>query len=149
VTKDEMVAVMDRHEEAENRRDAQAAVETFVEDCYYLNMPFGARFEGKQGVMLNYLGIFTALPDYESDRRLMVAGEDFLYEEGVIRGTFEGPVLHLEPTGRRAEFEFTAYIPFRDSLMLAEHVMYDGAQLADQLGVSLADVMSLRAAMGS
>jgi len=148
MTKDEMIEVFDRHEAAENDRDAEAAAGTYVEDGYYLNMPFNARFEGRQGVMLNYLGTFGAFSDFHAERTLLVAGEDFLYEEGRVTGTFDGPFLHLEPTGRRADFPFTSYISFRDGLMLGEHVMYDGALLAEQLELTLEDVASLRAALG-
>jgi predicted ester cyclase len=144
-----MVELFDRHEAAEAVRDAEAAAATYHEEGYYLNVPLGAGFEGRQGVMLNYLGIFTAFPDFEAERRLLVAGDDFLYEEGVFRGTFQGPFLHIEPTGRRAEMPFASYIPFREGLMLAEHVYYDGALLAEQLGVSLEDVSSLRKALSA
>lgn len=149
MTKDEMIEVFDRHEAAENARDAEAAAATFVEDGYYLNIPFGARFEGRQGILLNYAGVFGAFSDFSAERTLLVAGEDFLYEEGRIRGTFDGPFLHVEPTGKKADFPFASYIPFRDGLMLAEHVWYDGADLANQLGVGLEDVLSLREALGS
>ena len=149
MTKDEMIEVFDRHEAAENDRDAEAAAGTYVEDGYYLNMPFDARFEGRQGVMLNYAGERSApSPTSMLERTLLVAGEDFLYEEGRFTGTFDGPFLHLEPTGRRADFAFTSYISFRDGLMLGEHVWYDGALLAEQLGLTLEDVASLRAALG-
>jgi hypothetical protein len=148
VTVDDMIAVLDRHEAAENARDAEAAASTFVEDCYYVNAPLGARFEGRQGVMLNYLGVFTAFPDFSAERKLVRPGEDFLYEEVVIRGTFDGPFLHVEPTGKAMEVDASLYIPFRDGLMLAEHVHYDAGLMALQLGVDLETLGSLRDAMG-
>ncbi len=148
MTKDEMIAVFDRHEAAENARDAEAAAATFVEDGYLVMIPLNARFEGRQGILLNYLGVFGAFSDFASERTLLVAGEDFLYEEGRITGTFDGPFLHVEPTGKAADFPFTSYIPFRDGLMLAEHVLFDSALLAEQLGLTLEDVASLRAALG-
>jgi predicted ester cyclase len=148
VTKDEMIEVFDRHEAAENARDAEAAAATYVEDGYYLNYPLGARFEGRQGVMLNYAGTFGAFPDFGSERTLLVAGEDFLYEEGRFWGTFDGPFLSVEPTGKRADVPFASYISFRDGLMLGEHIWYDGALLAEQLGISLEQIAELRAALG-
>ncbi len=141
-----MIEVFDRHEAAENARDAEAAAATFVDDCYYVLAPLGARFEGRQGVLLNYAGIFGAFPDYTAQRTMLVPGEDFLYEEAIIRGTFEGPFLHVEPTAM--EIEIASYIPFRDALMLAEHVHFDAGLMALQLGVPLETLASLRQALG-
>jgi uncharacterized protein len=149
MTKDEMVEVFDRHEAAENAHDSEAAAATYVEDGYYVNYPLGARFEGRQGVQLNYAATWMAFPDFAAQRELLVAGEDFLYEEGTFTGTLEGPFMNIEPTGKRATMKFAAYVPFRDGLMLAEHIWYDGALLAQQLGISLEQIAELRSALGA
>jgi predicted ester cyclase len=143
-----MIEVFDRHEEAERVHDAEASAATYVEDGYYVNVPLGARFEGRQGVMLNYAATWASFSDFAAERKLLVAGEDFLYEEGRFTGTFDGPFMHIDPTGKQADMEFAAYVPFRDGLMLGEKIWYDGAMLAEQLGISLPQITELRAALG-
>lgn len=140
MTPQEMEAVQDRHVAAENRQDLDAAVATYHEECYYENVALGIRFEGKQGVALQYAATFNTFPDFEGRIEGRAFGRDLLVEWGRFSGTAKGEFMGLQPTGKRVEVPFCAVITFRDGLMEGEKVFFDLATLCDQAGVSIEEV---------
>ena len=140
MTPEEMVKVQDAHIAAENSHDSEAAVATFADECFYEIVALGIRFDGKQGVALQYAALFHTFPD--SDFRVdgRAFSEDTLVEWGTFSGTMTGEFLGVAPTGRRLDLPIIAVVPFTGGLMAGERVYYDIATVCDQLGLGLEEV---------
>ena len=137
MTPEEMTKVQDEHIAAENRADVDGAVSTYGDDCFYEIVALGMRFEGKQGVALQYAALFYTFPDatFAIDGRAY--GEDLLVEWGTFTATMKGEFMGLAPTEKRLELPIIAIVTFRGGLMEGERVYYDIASVADQLGLDL------------
>jgi predicted ester cyclase len=70
----------------------------------------------------------------ESNDRRMWTSEGIYVAETRFTGAHVGPFLGLAPTGRRIEFRFAVFVPFRDGLMAGERFYYDLDGLLRQLG---------------
>src|SRR5687767_10663589 len=51
------------HRDAEARRDYDAVIDTFTEDCFIETVALGIRREGREAARKAYVGYFTAFPD--------------------------------------------------------------------------------------
>lgn len=140
MTPEEMEKVQDAHVAAENRQDVDAAVATYHDDCSYENVPLGLRFEGTQGVALQYAATFNTFKDFEGRIEGRAFGDDLLVEWGMFSGTATGEFMGLAPTGKRVEVPFCAVITFKEGKMEGERVFFDLATLCDQAGVSIDEV---------
>jgi len=65
MTPEEMTKIVEEHLAAENRGDVEAAVSFFHDECFYELVALGIRFEGRQGVALQYAALFNTFPDAE------------------------------------------------------------------------------------
>jgi steroid delta-isomerase-like uncharacterized protein len=140
MTPEEMSKIQDEHIAAENRRDVEGAVATYHENGFYENVALGLRFEGKQGIALQYAALYFTFPDAEIQIDGRAFGDDTLVEWGTFSGTMTGDFMGLAPTGRRLQLPIIAVVPFRDGLMFGERVYFDAATVCDQLGLDLGEL---------
>jgi predicted ester cyclase len=134
---DEMLREFMRHRDAEIRRDYDAIIDTFVEDCYIETIALGLRSEGREATRTAYMAYFTAFPDLDSDYQGFAAGDDVLVGWGVLSGSSGGEWLGVAPTGGRFAVRFTNVATFRDRRMAGESIYFDVATLCEQAGFSL------------
>jgi steroid delta-isomerase-like uncharacterized protein len=132
--REEMLAEFQRHRDAEIRRDLDAVIDTFVDDCYLETVALGARSEGRKATRVAYESYFTAFPDLDSDYQGFAAGDDVLVGWGVLSGTSGGEWLGLAPTGGHFAVRFTNVAAFRDGRMAGESLYFDLATLCEQTG---------------
>jgi predicted ester cyclase len=137
VNQQEMLAEFQRHRDAEIRRDLDAVIDTFVDDCYLETVALGTRSEGRKATRVAYESYFTAFPDIDSDYQGFASGDDVLVGWGVLSGTSGGEWLGLAPTGGHFAVRFTNVATFRDSRMAGESLYYDLATLCEQARFSL------------
>ena len=137
MNQDEMLKEFTRHRDAEIRRDYDAIIDTFVEDCYIETIALGLRSEGRQATRNAYIAYFSAFPDLDSDYQGFAAGDDVLVGWGVLSGTSGGEWLGVAPTGGRFAVRFTNVATFRDRQMAGESIYFDAATLCEQAGFSL------------
>jgi steroid delta-isomerase-like uncharacterized protein len=133
-TPETMKRVHDEHVAAENRADLEAAIATYHEDCFYHNVPGGFRATGKDEIRLYYSALMAGIPDGQLTIEGEVFGDDVLVTWGTFRGTSTGPLFGVEPTGKSVELPVMSRITFHDGLMQGEHLYYDLATLAEQVG---------------
>src|ERR671918_178497 len=105
--RDEMTKLFRVHREAEARRDYDAVIATFTDDCYLETVPLGLRSEGREAARAAYVGYFTAFPDLTPDDQGLAAGDDVLVSWGVLRGTSGGDWLGVPPSGGSVAVQFT------------------------------------------
>ena len=142
MNQDQMLEEFMRHRDAEIRRDYDAIIDTFVEDCYIETIALGLRSEGRDATRTAYTAYFTAFPDLDSDYQGFAAGDDVLVGWGVLSGTSGGEWLGVAPTGGRFAVRFTNVATFRDGLMAGESIYFDVATLCEQAGFPLDAVRS-------
>ena len=137
----EMARLFQVHREAEARRDYDAVLETFTEDCYLDTVPLGLRSEGRAA----YVGYFTAFPDLAPDDEGTAFGDHVLVTWGHLAGTSGGEWLGVAPTGRSFRVPFTNVTTFADGRMAGESIYFDLATLCEQAGIPL-DAIRIAAA---
>lgn len=137
MTPEEMKRVHDRHVAAEDAKDLEGALATYVDGCFYEVVALGLRAEGKEAVRAIYSSTLSALPD----SRFAIEGEAFadgkLVAWGTFSGTMAGPFLGQEPTGRRLNLPMIVINSFREGLMEGERICFDLATLCEQAGLDL------------
>jgi steroid delta-isomerase-like uncharacterized protein len=140
-----MQELFPRHRDAEARRDYDAVIDTFTEDCYLATMALGRRSEGRDAARPAYVAYFTAFPDLTPHDEGFAFGDDVLISWGHLEGTSEGEWMGVPPGGGRFHVPFTNVTEFRDDRMMGESIYFDLATLCDQARVPLAEI---RAAAG-
>lgn len=133
----EMARLFESHREAEARRDYEAVLDTFTEDCYLETVPLALRSEGRAAARAAYVGYFTAFPDLAPDDENAAFGEDVMVTWGHLAGTSGGEWLGVPPTGRRFRVPFTNVTTFADGRMAGESIYFDLATLCEQTGIPL------------
>ena len=134
---EEMEALFRDHREAEARRDYDAVIDTFTEDCYLETIALGTRSEGREAARRAYVGYFTAFPDLEPDDQGFAFGDDHLVTWGTLRGTSGGDWLGVPPSGGSFAVSFTNVTRFKDGRMQGESIYFDLATLCGQAGLPL------------
>ena len=145
MTPNEMKAVHDRHIDAENRKDLEGALATYVDDCFYEVVALGARVDGKDAVRGVYTGTMTGLPDGHLDIDGEAFGANTLIVWGTYRATTDGSFLGQEPTHKRIAFPMIVVNSFRDGLMEGERIYFDLATICEQAGYSIDKVLEATA----
>ena len=145
MTPNEMKAVHDRHLDAENRKDLEGALATYVDDCFYEVVALGSRVAGKDAVRAVYIGTMSGLPDGTLDVDGEAFGENKLIALGTYRATTSGSFLGQEPTGKQIAFPMIVINSFRDGLMEGERIYFDLATICEQASYDIAKVLEATA----
>jgi predicted ester cyclase len=135
-----MLRLFESHRDAEARRDFDAILETFVEDCYLETIALGTRAQGRPATRAAYVGYFAAFPDLRPDDDGFAFGDDVLVSWGYLNGSSGGEWLGLPPTGRPFRVPFTNVTTFGDERMVGESLYFDLASLCEQAGLSVGEV---------
>ena len=137
-------ASMDRlfrqHRDAEARRDYDAVIDTFTEDCYLETVPLHSRSEGREAARAAYVGYFTAFPDLAPEDEGYAFGDDVLVTWGHLNGTSGGEWLGVAPSGRAFSVPFTNVTTFAGARMAGETIYFDLATLCEQAGLPLDEI---------
>jgi steroid delta-isomerase-like uncharacterized protein len=133
----EMARLFQVHREAEARRDYDAVLDTFAEDCYLETVPLGLRSEGWAAARAAYVGYFSAFPDLAPDDEGVAFGDDVMVTWGHLAGTSEGDWLGVPPTGGSFRVPFTNVTTFAGGRMAGESIYFDLATLCEQARIPL------------
>jgi steroid delta-isomerase-like uncharacterized protein len=134
---DQMESLFEIHRDAEARRDFDAVIETFTEDCYLETVALGTRSEGRAAARAAYVGYFTAFPDLMPSDIGSAFGDDVMISWGHLRGTSGGEWFGVAPSGRSFAVPFTNVTTFGDDKMRGESIYFDLATLCEQAGLPL------------
>jgi steroid delta-isomerase-like uncharacterized protein len=134
---EEMERLFRLHRDAEARRDYDAVIDTFTEDCYIETVALGIRRDGRQAARQAYVGYFTAFPDLDPEDQGFAFGDGHLVTWGVLRGTSGGTWFGVPPSGGSFAVQFTNVTRFKDNQMQGESIYFDLATLCEQAGLPL------------
>ena len=124
------------HMAAEDRRDIDATLATFTEDCWYSIPVLGTELRGKEQIRRHYEELFAAIPDFRNSEERYYEGDGFVLYEAFMEGTHLGVWEGWAPTGRSFRSAMLVRIPIApDGLMEAEVVYMNPADIFEQLGI--------------
>jgi len=137
MNQEDMIQLFQAHRDAEARRDYDAILDTFADDCFLETIALGLRSEGRKATRAAYTAYFTAFPDLAPEDQGMAVGDDVVVVWGILRGTSLGEWLGLPPSGRPFSVRFANVAPFKNGKMAGESVYYDLASLCEEAGLPL------------
>ncbi len=137
-----MIALFERHVEAELAGDLDTTLNTMTDEPHLHNVPSGVGGVGRDGVRAFYrdrlVGKFFP-PDVTMTPVSRTIGNDQVVDELVISFTHTAPIEwmlpDLAPTGKRVEVAFAVIVGFKDGKISHEHIYWDQASVLVQLGL--------------
>jgi carboxymethylenebutenolidase len=122
-------------------RNANATVDTMVEDAYVNHVPVMTGGKGREQLREFYSRHFIPKmpPDTEIVPVSRTIGRERLVDELVFRFThtmeMDWMLPGIAPTGRRVECALAVVVHFRDGKLASEHIYWDQAGVLEQLGI--------------
>ncbi len=137
-----MIALFERHVEAELAGDLETTMSTMTDDPHLHNVPTGMGGVGRNGVRAFYrdhlVGKFFP-PDVTMTPVSRTVGHDQVVDELVISFTHTTPIDWLlpgvAPTGRHVEIAVAVIVGFKDGKISHEHIYWDQASVLVQVGL--------------
>jgi steroid delta-isomerase-like uncharacterized protein len=121
-------------EDVLNRRDADALVPYWAEDIVE-EFPTGT-LRGREQVRAYFAETFAAIPDFHIEAERIAGDDETVFVKWRMSGSFTGgPWMGIEPTGSRVELHGMDCFTVRDGEVVHNHVIYDGASFARQIGM--------------
>lgn len=146
-TREKREAIVREHMDSENRHEFDATLATFERPRYEL-MATGEVHDGAEEVMAYFESSRRAFPDQRNELLALHHCEDSVCVEAVVRGTHDGPLGGLPPTGRAYELPILAIFVFEGDELVCERVYFDSNTVLRQLGVA-SDPLSLAGRLGT
>jgi steroid delta-isomerase-like uncharacterized protein len=128
-------AIVREHMESENRHEFDTTLETFEHPRYEL-IATGDVYDGPEEVSGYFEESRTAFPDQRNEVRALHHTDDGVMVEAVIRGTHNGPLRSLPPTGREYKLPILAFFVFEEDKLVCERVYFDQLTVLRQLGIA-------------
>ena len=128
-------AVVRRHMESENVHDYDAVIDTFAHPRYEL-IATDRVHDGEAEVRDYFRETRTAFPDQRNELISLRHADDAVIVEFWLKGTHEGPLLGIAPTGRTFTCRMTAFFLFdgnQGRKIVCERVYFDSATILRQL----------------
>ncbi len=137
-----MVALFQRHVEAELAGDLDTTMATMTDDPHLNHVPTVAGGVGREGVRAFYrdhlVGKFFP-PDVQMTNVSRTVGHDQVVEELVISFTHTTPMDWLlpgvAPTGKHVEMAVAVIVGFKGGRISHEHIYWDQAGVLVQVGL--------------
>jgi steroid delta-isomerase-like uncharacterized protein len=123
------------HMDSENRHEFDATLDTFEHPRYEL-IATGDVYDGTAEVADYFEESRRAFPDQRNELLALHHADDAVLVEAVIRGTHDGPLRSLPPTGRKYELPILAIFMFDGDKLMCERVYFDQMTVLRQLGVA-------------
>jgi steroid delta-isomerase-like uncharacterized protein len=122
------------HMESENVHDYETTFSTFAHPRYEL-IATDRVHDGEDEVREYFRESRTAFPDQRNELIALHHADDAVIVEFWLRGTHQGPLMGIEPTGRTFECRMTAFFIFEDGGdgIVCERVYFDSATILRQL----------------
>lgn len=138
VTHETMRRVLQEHVDAENARDRERVLATYVADGpEFDDVPTGRRFAGGDEIVGNYRNLWDGFPGLVRRIDRWTFGEDSCVIELTLTGTHDGDYRGIAPTGRKLELRICAHFQFDASGRIKrETAYYDSLTFMRQLGLT-------------
>ncbi len=130
----EMDHVVDEHFAYEAAHDLDGVMTTFTHDAELdiVGFPAGP-CRGKEQIRDLYDQLYKLLDQEEAQPLHRYHGEEFMVDETIWSGQFDGVLVGLEGRRRQVAFRLLHVLEFRDGLIARENVWLDSESIRDQL----------------
>jgi steroid delta-isomerase-like uncharacterized protein len=125
-------AIVREHMESENRHEFDVTMATFHHPRYEI-VPTGEVHDGEEAVARYFAESRAAFPDQRNEPIAIHHADDALIVEFWLRGTHEGELRGMPPTGRSFEARCVALFLFEEDRLVCERVYFDVATILGQL----------------
>ena len=127
-------AVVREHMESENRHEFDVTMGTFKHPRYEI-IPTGEIHDGEEAVDRYFRETRAAFPDQRNELIKMHHADDAVLVEFWLRGTHEGELRGIPPTGKSFRCRMVAFFLFEDGgdRITCERIYFDQATIAQQL----------------
>ncbi|HYI34990.1 MAG TPA: ester cyclase [Thermoleophilaceae bacterium] len=132
--RDRREALVREHMESENHHDFETTLGTFEHPRYEI-VPTGDVFDGAEAVQQYFDDTRTAFPDQRNEVIALHHADDGVIVEFELKGTHEGPLRGIPPTGKEFTCRTAAFFLFEEEKLVCERVYFDAATIMAQLGL--------------
>jgi steroid delta-isomerase-like uncharacterized protein len=127
-------AIVREHMESENDHDFDVTLGTFEHPRYEI-VPTGDVFDGADEVRRYFEDSRTAFPDQRNELIALHHTDAGVIVEFTLKGTHEGPLRGIPPTGKEFTCRTVAFFLFEEDQLVCERVYFDAATILSQLGL--------------
>jgi ketosteroid isomerase-like protein len=133
-TAGEMDRVVDEHFAYEAAHDLEGVMTTFTDDAELdvVGFPTGPR-RGKEQIRDAYEQMYKLLDQKEAHPLHRYHGEEFMVDETIWSGQFDGALVGAEGHRGHVSFRLLHVLEFRDGLIARENVWLDSEAIRGQL----------------
>lgn len=142
MTRDRLIELWEEHVADEfTLKDAQAAIDTMVEDAYVNHVPTMAGGSGRKDLLAFYSKDFIPVmpPDTALTPVSRTVGDNQLVDEMIFSFTHTQSIPWMlpgvAPTNKKVEIALVAIVRFRDDKLVHEHIYWDQASVLKQIGL--------------
>ena len=127
-------AIVREHMESENRHEFDTTIDTFHHPRYEI-IATGDVHDGEEAVRQYFADTRRAFPDQRNELIELHHMDDGVAAEFILRGTHEGELRGIAPTGKSFECRMVALFLFEEGTdrLVCERVYFDSATIASQL----------------
>jgi steroid delta-isomerase-like uncharacterized protein len=136
-----MRKVLQEHVDAENARDRQRVLATYVEGgAEFVDVPSGTTYRGGDQIAGNYQHLWDGFPELVRRIDRWTFGADSCVVELTLTGAHAGTYRGIPATGRKLDLRICAHFEFApDARIVRETAYYDSLTFMRQLGLSRAE----------
>ena len=134
MTRDEILALLDRRAAAWGRLDAPALAADYAEDAVVESPVSGGSARGRAAIERTFQTYFTAFPDLVMSQHEMFVDGDKAVVFARFLGTDRGGFMGLPATGRLVDVPVVFLLELQDSLIVRDRRIYDFTSVLLQVG---------------
>jgi steroid delta-isomerase-like uncharacterized protein len=135
MTRDHIVALFARRQQAWDRLDAAALAADFTDDATVESPLAGGAASGRDAIEKLYATYFAAFPDFKMEQELLLIDGDNVAQLVQVTGTDSGGFMGMAPTRRKITFRCGLFHLMRDGQVTRERRVYDFTGLLIQVGL--------------
>ena len=135
MTRDHIVALFARRQQAWDRLDAAALAADFTDDATVESPLAGGSASGRDAIEKLYATYFAAFPDFKMEQELLLIDGDNVAQLVQVTGTDSGGFMGMAPTRRKITFRCGLFHLMRDGQVTRERRVYDFTGLLIQVGL--------------
>jgi steroid delta-isomerase-like uncharacterized protein len=129
--------IVREHMESENVHDFDTTIGTFDHPRYEI-VPTGEVYDGEEEVRDYFAATRAAFPDQRNELIALYHSDEAVIVEFDLKGTHQGPLRGIPPTGRDFTCRTLALFLFEDGgeRIVCERVYFDLVTILSQLGLT-------------
>ena len=121
--------------ESENVHEFDVTIGTFSHPRYEI-VPTGEVHDGEEAVRRYFAESRAAFPDQRNELVALHHGDDGVFVEFDLKGTHQGELRGIPPTGREFTCRTLAIFVFDEDRLVCERVYFDLLTILGQLGLA-------------